>query len=64
MEGFSNEDGYHILCNSSGITILPGSLAVLNEHGDWEAFEMKLNNPKHERAFLQGRIPEGVKLLK
>jgi hypothetical protein len=24
MEGFSNEDGYHILCNSSGITILPG----------------------------------------
>jgi hypothetical protein len=39
-------------------------MAVLNQHGDWEAFEMTRNNPVHKPAYLQNRIPEGVKLLK
>jgi hypothetical protein len=64
MEGFSNEDGYHILWQFERDHDSAWAMAVLNEHGDWEEFEMKLNNAKHKRAFLQGRIPEGVKLLK
>jgi hypothetical protein len=60
-EGFSNEDGYHILWQFSESAKGPWWMAVL-QHDDWVAFEMDLGNPAHRKAFLDGRVPAGAKL--
>ena len=63
-EGFSNRDGYHILWQFGEHVKGPWKMAVLDEHGNWIPFEMDLGNRGHRRAFLEGRIPKGAKLLK
>jgi hypothetical protein len=63
LEGFSNEDGYHILWQFIRDHDGPWKMAVLDEGGKWIAFEMNLGNAKHKDEFLAGRVPEGVKLL-
>jgi len=63
MEGFSNENGHHILWQFDRDHDSDWTMAVLDEQGSWQAFQMNLNNQEHKRAFLEGRIPEGVKLL-
>jgi hypothetical protein len=55
-EGFSNEDGDHILWQFSDRVSGPWWMAVLQ--GDkWVPFEMDLGNMKHRAAFLDGRVP-------
>jgi len=63
LEGFSNEDGYHILWQFIRDHDGPWKMTVLDAKGKWVAFEMNLGNAKHKEAFLSGRVPEGVKLL-
>lgn len=63
LEGFSNEDGYHILWQFIRDHEGPWKMAVLDDKGKWIAFEMNLGNPIHKDAFLSGRVPEGVKRL-
>jgi hypothetical protein len=45
-EGFSHEDGYHILWQFERDHDSAWAMAVLNEHGDWEAFEIETQQPK------------------
>lgn len=62
-EGFSNENGYHILWQFSDGAKGPWQMAVLNEDRSWTAFEMDLGRKDHRSEFLQGRVPSGVTFL-
>ena len=59
-EGFSNEDGYHILWQFSDSVSGSWWMGVLQE-GEWKLFQMDLGNRQHRDAFLQGKIPQGIK---
>lgn len=58
-EGFSDEDGYHILWQFSDSVKGPWWMGVLRD-GNWVHFQMDLGNKKHRAAFLRGDVPEGV----
>src|SRR5687768_6608495 len=60
-EGFSNEEGYHILWQFSDSVDGDWWMAALQD-GRWKRFEMDLGNPKHRESFFQGQIPDGAKL--
>jgi len=62
-EGFSNEDGYSILWQFADHVEGPWNMAVLDATGKWTAFEMNLGNREQRAAFLEGQVPDGVKLL-
>lgn len=59
-EGFTNEDGYHILWQFDEDAEDDWNMAVLNEQGQWETFMMDLGNPDHRKAFMAGKVPQGV----
>ena len=61
-EGFTNEDGYHILWQFSDDVTGPWWMAVLKD-GKWRRFEMDLGNPDHRAAFLAGEVPTGVETI-
>ena len=58
-EGFSNEDGYHILWQFSDSVTGHWWMAVLKE-GIWARFKMDLGSQTHRAAFLAGEIPAGA----
>ena len=58
-EGFSNEDGYHILWQFSEKVTGPWAMGVL-KNGAWVHFEMELGDKKQRQAFLKGEVPEGA----
>jgi hypothetical protein len=58
-EGFTNEDGYHIIWDFSDQVTGPWWMAVL-VNGRWVPFKMDLANRGHREAFLAGRVPAGV----
>jgi hypothetical protein len=60
FEGFSNEDGYHVLWQFSDSAKGKWWMAILKD-GDWVTFRMDLGNKEHRAAFKRGRIPKGVK---
>ena len=60
-EGFSNEEGYHILWQFSDSVSGPWWMGVLRE-GAWVHFEMELGDPDHRQAFFMGEVPQGVRL--
>jgi hypothetical protein len=60
-EGFSNEDGYHILWQFSDSVKGTWWMGVLRD-GRWVHFQMELGNPSHREAFLNGNVPKGVSL--
>lgn len=62
-EGFSNEEGYHILWQFSDDVDGSWNCAVLNEKGNWENFTMELGDKKHQESFKNGQVPEGAKPL-
>jgi hypothetical protein len=59
-EGFSNEEGYHILWQFSEDVEGAWWMAVLKD-GRWRKFEMDLGNAKHRAAFLAGDVPAGAR---
>ncbi|WP_367873296.1 hypothetical protein [Luteolibacter sp. Populi] len=59
-EGFSNEDGYHILWQFSDSVEGDWSMAILKDHR-WIEFQMDLGDSKQRAAFLRGEVPDGVK---
>jgi hypothetical protein len=63
VEGFSNEDGYHILWEFSDDVSGPWKMAVLDTDGNWIPFEMDLGNQEHRQAFCAGKVPDGAKRL-
>lgn len=62
-EGFSNEDGYHILWQFSDEVDGPWSCAVLTAFGQWQRFQMDLADEKQRADFMAGRVPAGAKKL-
>lgn len=55
-EGFSNEEGYHILWQFYDSVEGEWWMAVLQD-GEWAPFQMDLANTSHREAFLRGEIP-------
>lgn len=62
-EGFSNEEGYHILWQFSDTVKGPWNMAVLGDDGRWTKFRMDLGNHAQRTAFRAGKVPTGVKLI-
>jgi hypothetical protein len=55
-EGFTNEEGYHIVWQFSDSASGPWNMAVLQD-GTWQQFTMDLGDPDHRAAFLSGEVP-------
>ena len=55
-EGFTNEEGYHILWQFTDSVSGPWNMAVL-EDGAWRTFTMDLGDPDQRAAFWQGEVP-------
>jgi hypothetical protein len=62
-EGFSNEEGYHILWQFSDNVTGDWSCAVLNASGDWDKFVMDLGDKIQRKEFQEGKVPQKAKLL-
>jgi len=60
-EGFSNEDGYHILWQFSDNVDGTWWMGLL-KNGSWIHFEMDLGSDGHRAAFLSGEVPKGIRL--
>jgi hypothetical protein len=56
LEGFTNEDGYHIVWQFSESVSGPWNMGVLQD-GTWYHFSMDLGDPDHRDAFLNGEVP-------
>jgi len=56
LEGFTNEDGYHIVWQFSDSVSGPWNMGVLQD-GTWYHFSMDLGDPDHRYAFLNGEVP-------
>lgn len=59
-EGFSNEEGYHILWQFGEGVSGQWNMAVLEPNGKWKNFEMDLSNKKQVKDFFQGKVPSGA----
>jgi hypothetical protein len=59
-EGFTNEEGYHILWQFSEGVSGPWWMGLLR-NGTWVPFEMDLGNEEQRSAFLRGEVPNGVR---
>ena len=62
LEGFTDEDGYHILWQFSDSVSGPWNMGVLQD-GTWHHFRMDLGDPAHRSAFLNGEIPSDVSII-
>lgn len=62
-EGFSNENGDHILWQFDADVSGDCTMAVLSPRGAWERFVMDLGDPGQREAFLQGRVPARARRL-
>jgi hypothetical protein len=56
LEGFTNEDGYHIVWQFSDSVSGPWNMGVLQD-GTWHHFTMDMGDPEHRAAFLNGEVP-------
>jgi hypothetical protein len=55
-EGFTNEEGFHIVWQFSDSVSGPWNMGVLQD-GVWHHFTMDLGDPDHRAAFLKGTVP-------
>jgi len=58
-EGFTNEDGYHIVWQFSDLVSGAWNMGVLQD-GVWRHFSMDLGDPDHRAAFLKGMVPDDL----
>ena len=58
-EGFTNEDGYHIVWQFSDSVSGPWNMGVLKD-GVWHHFKMDLGDPDHRAAFRRGEVPSDL----
>jgi hypothetical protein len=58
-EGFTNEEGYHIVWQFSDSVSGPWNMAVLQD-GVWRHFSMDLGDPDHRAAFMKGSVPNDL----
>ena len=57
-EGFSNEEGYHILWQFSEDVSGEFEMATLNEKGEWITYKIDLSDKKAVEMFKKGIIPK------
>jgi hypothetical protein len=62
-EGFSNEDGYHILWQFSDDVTGEWNMAVKNLFGKWTTFTMDLGDKKQREEFWAGNVPKNARKL-
>jgi hypothetical protein len=62
-EGFSNEQGYHILWQFSDNVSGPWYMAVKDSSDNFVNFKMDLGNKKQRQDFFDGRVPKGAELV-
>ena len=62
-EGFSNEDGYHILWQFADNVTGDWSMAVKNIFGQWTNFTMDLGDKKQREEFWTGKVPKAATKL-
>ena len=61
-EGFTNEDGHHVVWQFDDDATGAWKMAVL-DGDEWVAFEMDLGDIKARETFLSGKMPKGAKEL-
>jgi hypothetical protein len=59
-EGFTNEEGYHILWQFSDNVTGDWHCAVLNEANMWERFTIDLGNIEQRHEFWAGKVPSSA----
>lgn len=62
-EGFSNNEGYHILWQFADDAKGEWSCAVMNELGNWNRFVMDLGDITQRQEFQNGKIPQKARLV-
>ncbi len=62
-EGFSNDDGFHILWQFSDEVTGEWSCAVYNADGNWDSFIMDLGDATQRIEFQNGIIPKNARRL-
>lgn len=58
-EGFTNEEGYHIVWQFSDSVSGPWNMGVYKDDL-WHHFRMDLGDPEHRAAFLNGDVPDDL----
>ena len=58
-EGFTNEEGFHIVWQFSDSVSGPWNMGVYRDD-IWHHFKMDLGDPDHRAAFLQGEVPDDL----
>jgi hypothetical protein len=61
-EGFTNEEGFHIVWQFSDSVSGPWNMGVFQD-GTWHHFKMDLGAPDHREAFLAGEVPSDLTIL-
>lgn len=62
-EGFSNENGYHILWQFADNVTGEWNMSVRNIFGNWTNFTMDLGDKKQREEFWAGKVPKSAKKL-
>jgi hypothetical protein len=62
-EGFTNEEGFHVVWQFSDSVSGPWSMGVLQD-GTWLHFRMDLGDPDHRAAFLSGEMPSDLSTIR
>ncbi|HET6170669.1 MAG TPA: hypothetical protein VFE01_10840, partial [Terracidiphilus sp.] len=62
-EGFTNEEGFHIVWQFSDSVSGPWNMGVLQD-GTWYHFKMDLGDPDHRAAFFNGEVPEDLSAVR
>jgi hypothetical protein len=58
-EGFTNEEGFHIVWQFSDSVSGPWNMGVFRD-GIWHQFKMDLGDPDHRAAFQRGEVPADI----
>jgi hypothetical protein len=62
-EGYTNEEGFHIIWQFSDSVSGPWNMGVLQD-GTWYHFKMDLGDPDHRAAFLRGEVPDDLSAVR
>ena len=62
-EGFSNEEGLHILWQFGDEVNGSWNMALLNDDGTWTDFQMDLGDEEQRKEFLSGTVPKNAVVM-
>jgi hypothetical protein len=62
-EGFTNDDGYHILWQFPDNVTGDWSCATINQSGQWQNFIMDLGDTTQREEFQNGKVPKNAKQI-